>query len=165
MVQRLWVAAIKRKRPLWYFFRAPVYLYRWHFGRLFGHRFILLTSLGRRTGLRRQTVLEVLEYRKGGPEVVVMCGFGRDSDWVRNIEARPYEEVTIGSQHFFASHRFLGVEEATSVIAGYENRNRFMAPIIRLVLSRLLGWRYRGGASERRRLVQQLPLIAFRPNG
>lgn len=97
--------------------------------------------------------------------MVVMCGFGRDSDWVRNIEARPYEEVTIGSRHFVASHRFLGVEEATSVIEGYEDRNRFVAPIIRMVLSRLLGWRYRGVTSERRRLVQQLPLIAFRPHG
>jgi hypothetical protein len=45
-----------------YFF-APVSLYRLHLGWLLGHRFLLLTHTGRRSGLRRQTVLEVMEYR------------------------------------------------------------------------------------------------------
>ena len=70
--------AIKRKGILWYFFRVPVYLYRWRLGWLFGHRLLLLAHFGRRSGLRRQTVLEVVEYRKQGPEVVVANGFGPD---------------------------------------------------------------------------------------
>lgn len=125
---------------MWYFFRAPVYLYHWHLGWLFGKRCLLLTHFGRRTGLRRETVLEVVEYRKEGPEVVVVNGFGPDSDWLRNIEKTPGEEVTVGSQHFAASHRFLGEEEAMKVIQSYEYRNRFIAPIVRLGLSWLLGW-------------------------
>jgi hypothetical protein len=48
------------------------------------------------------------------------------------------------------------------VITGYEQRNRFIRPIIRAVLSRLLGWQYDGSNAARRRLVTQLPLIAFR---
>jgi deazaflavin-dependent oxidoreductase (nitroreductase family) len=155
--------AIKKRGTLWYLFRAPVYLYRWRLGWLFGHRLLLLTRIGRRTGLRRQTVLEVVEYRKEGPEVVVANGFGPDSDWLRNIEARPGEEVTVGSRHFVASHRFLSEDEAMRVIQGYEHRNRFIAPVVRRGFSWLLGWQYRGGESDRRRLVVQLPLIAFRP--
>jgi len=148
---------------LWYLFRAPVYLYRWRLGWLFGHRCLLLTHFGRRTGLKRQTVLEVVEYRKEGPEVVVVNGFGRDSDWVRNIEARGDEEVAVGSHRFVAEHRFLGEEEAMRVIQGYEHRNRLIAPIVRAGLSWLLGWQYRGTENDRRQLVRQLPLIAFRP--
>ena len=159
------MAAIKRKNWLWYLFRAPVYLYRWRLGWLLGHRCLLLTHTGRRTGLRRQTVLEAVEYRKDGPEVVVVNGFGRDSDWVRNIEAKAGEEVTVGWQHFAASHRFLGENEAMRVIEGYKQRNRFIAPIVRRGLSWVLGWQYHGGESDRRRLVRQLPLIAFRPRG
>ena len=120
-------------------FRAPVNLYRWNFGRLLGHRFLLLTHIGRRTGLRRHTVLEVMEYRKEGPEAVVMSAFGRNADWLRNIEAAPAPEVVIGSQHFVAAHRFLDEEEAMRVLTGYERRNWLIAPIIRGVLSRLLG--------------------------
>lgn len=87
---------------------------------------MLLTHFGRRTGLRRRTLLEVVEYRKEGPEVVVANGFGPDCDWVRNIQASPDEEVTVGTRHFAASHRFLDKEEATAVIRGYEYRNRLL---------------------------------------
>lgn len=154
---------IKRKGTLWHFLRAPVRLYHWHLGWLLGKRFVLLTHVGRRTGLPRQSVLEVVQYRKEGPEVVVANGFGPNSDWVRNIEARGGEEVTVGSQHFAASHRFLGEEEAAEVIKDYEYRNRFIAPVVRAGFSWLLGWRYSASESDRRRLVKQLPLIAFRP--
>jgi len=154
---------VRKKSALWYFFRLPGYLYRWHMGRLLGNRFLLLTHVGRRSGARHQTVLEVMEYRQGTGEAIVMSGFGRDSDWLRNIEANPNPEVSIGSRHFVASYRFLGEDEAAAVVKGYERRNRFMAPIVRLVLSRLLGWRYRGTEEDRRRLVEQLPVIGFYP--
>jgi deazaflavin-dependent oxidoreductase (nitroreductase family) len=157
------MATIEKKAALLYFLRLPIYLYRWRLGRLLGHRFLLLNHVGRRTGRRHQTVLEVMEYREDGPEAVVMSGFGRNADWLRNIEARPGEEVIIGSEKFVASHRFLAEEDAINVVKGYERRNWLMAPIIRLVLSRLLGWHYRGSEADRRRLVKQLPLIAFRP--
>jgi deazaflavin-dependent oxidoreductase (nitroreductase family) len=124
---------------------------------------MLLTHTGRRTGLRRQTLLEVVEYRKGGPEVVVANGFGPDCDWVRNIQAKPDEEVTVGSEHFAASHRFLNQDEAAAVIRGYEYRNRVIAPIVRAGFSWLVGWKYHSTDTDRRRLVSQIPLIAFQP--
>jgi deazaflavin-dependent oxidoreductase (nitroreductase family) len=126
---------------------------------------MLLIHIGRRTGLRRNTVLEVMEYREEGPEAVVMSAFGRNADWLHNIEATPGPEVVIGSQHFVAAHRFLDQEEAMSVITGYERRNWFIAPIIRAVLSRLAGWRYDSSEGARRRLLGRRPLIAFRPAG
>jgi deazaflavin-dependent oxidoreductase (nitroreductase family) len=143
--------------------RAPVYLYRWNFGRMLGHRFLLLIHIGRRTGLCRHTVLEVMEYRNEGPEAVVMSAFGRNADWLRNIEATSSPAVVIGSRRFIASYRFLDEEDAMRVVAGYEHRNRLITRIIRLVLSRLLGSRYDGSKSARRRLVKQLPVLAFRP--
>lgn len=159
------MVAIKRKSLLWHLFRWPVYLYRWHLGWLFGKRLLLLTHIGRRTGLLRRTVLEVVEYRKEGPEVVVVNGFGPHSDWLRNVEARAGEEVLVGSQHFVATHRFLDEDEAARVMRDYERRNRFIAPIVRAGLSWILGWEYQGSEADRRRLVKQLPLIAFRPQG
>ncbi len=144
-------------------FRAPVYLYRWHGGWLLGHRFLLLAHVGRRTGLPRHTVLEVVEYRPQVGEAVVVSGFGRNAQWLRNIAATPHPEVIIGTQRFVATHRILGTEEAVRVFKAYEHRNRFVFPIIRGVLSRLLGWTYDGSDAARRRLVEQLPFVAFRP--
>jgi hypothetical protein len=71
--------------------------------------------------------------------------------------------VTIGGEHFVASHRFLAEQEARSAVERYEHRNRLIAPIVRGGFSWLLGWRYRGSERDRQRLVGQLPLIAFRP--
>ena len=95
-----------------------------------GHRFLLLIHVGRRTGLTRQTVLEILEYRKEGPEAVVMSAFGPTADWLRNIETNPDPEVVIGSQPFFATYRVLDEADAVRVITGYEQRNWLIAPII-----------------------------------
>jgi deazaflavin-dependent oxidoreductase (nitroreductase family) len=157
------MASVRLNATLRCLFRAPAYLYRWQCGWLLGHRFLLLVHVGRRTGLRRRTVLEVVEYRKAGPELVVMSAFGRDADWFRNIEATPGAEIVSGASRFVAVHRLLDEAEAALALAGYEHRNRLMAPIIRLVLSRLVGWRYDGSDAARRRLVAQLPLVAFRP--
>lgn len=71
--------------------------------------------------------------------------------------------VTIGTHAFDADHRLLDADEAVAVLAGYERRNRIAAPVLRIVLTRLLGWQYRGSEQDRRRLVTQLPLVGFRP--
>ena len=154
---------MKKTGMMRYIFRAPAYLYRWHMGRLLGHRLLLLEHTGRRSGLRRHTVLEVVDYRKAGPEAVVVSAFGQNADWLQNIEATRDEEVTVGAQHFAASHRILSEEEAMTVIQGYEYRNRFIAPVVRAGLSWVAGWPYRCTTEDRQRLVRQLPLIAFRP--
>lgn len=108
-------------------------------------------------------MLEVMEYRKLDREAVVMSGFGRKSDWLRNIEVNQSAEINIASEHYQASFRFLDDEEAIRVVAIYEEHNRFMLPIVRGVLTQLLGWDYTGSDADRRKIVQQLPLIAFRP--
>ena len=109
----------------------------------------------------RQTVLEVVRYDRGRREAIVMSGFGRSADWLRNIEARGDSTVVIGRQRFIANHRVLEDDDAADVFADYERRNRFAAPVVRAVLSRLLGWKYHGTEPERRRAVRQLPLVAF----
>ena len=139
-----------------------MYLYRWKCGWLLGYRFLLLIHVGRHSGRRRYTVLEVIEYRKEGPQAVVISALGPTADWLCNIEATPGAEVEIGSRRFPAVHRILDQDEAIRVLNGYEQRNRLIAPIIRRLLSRLLGWPYNGSVEHRRRLAAQLPFIAFR---
>jgi deazaflavin-dependent oxidoreductase (nitroreductase family) len=143
--------------------RLPAWLYRWHCGWVLGHRFLLLTHIGRRSMRRHATVLEVMAYHASGPEMIVMSGWGHGAGWLRNIEATHSAEIAIGTRRFVATHRLLDADDAIRVVADYERRNRFAAPVIRAVLSGLLGWRYDGTEEARRRLVTQLPLVAFRP--
>lgn len=143
--------------------RAPLALYRWHLGWLLDHRFMLLVHTGRRTGLERRTVLEVMRYDGKTGQVVVMSGWGRTADWYRNIQANPAREVVVGRRSFVPEHCDLAEDEAVAVLADYERRNRIAAPVIRLVVSRLVGWRYDSSDESRRRLAAERPLVLFSP--
>ncbi|MBB2502287.1 nitroreductase family deazaflavin-dependent oxidoreductase [Amycolatopsis echigonensis] len=130
-----------------------------------GKRFLCLTHFGRKSGRRYRTVLEVVGLRPGTGEVLAIAGLGPSSDWFRNIQAAPAAEVAIGRRKFVPSCRILDEPEAVDAIADYERRNLLLRPVLRPVLSRLLGWRYDGSDAARHRLVQQLPIVAFRPRG
>jgi hypothetical protein len=73
----------------------PVHLYHANLGLLLGRRFLLLVTLGRRTGLRRETVVEVMRYDPATREAVVMAGWGRKTGWLHNVEAGLAQEVRI----------------------------------------------------------------------
>ena len=142
----------------------PVHLYHARLGVLLGHRFLLLVHTGRKTGLHRETVLEVVRYDPVTRESVVAAGWGRRTGWLHNVEAGLAHEAWTGRERFAPAWRILPPDEAERIFADYERRNRLIAPIIRAVLSRLLGWRYDGTSAARRRAVEQLSLVAFRPS-
>jgi deazaflavin-dependent oxidoreductase (nitroreductase family) len=143
--------------------RTPALLYRWNLGWLLGRRFLLLTHVGRRSGRRHETVLEVIARPPAQGEFMVLAGLGRSAQWYQNLQAAPAIEVAVGRRRFQPAHRTLGEDEAVAVLADYERRNRLAAPIVRRVLSRLVGWRYDGSDAARRRLVRELPIVAFGP--
>ncbi len=142
--------------------RLPVHVYHVHLGVLLGHRFLLLRHTGRRTGAARETVLEVLHYDPLAREAVVAAGWGRKTQWLHNVEAGLAREVWIGRERYVPSYRVLAPDEAERLFADYERRNRLIAPVVRAVLSRLVGWHYDGSAASRRRVADQLPLVGFR---
>jgi deazaflavin-dependent oxidoreductase (nitroreductase family) len=156
---------VKPGRLLKLLLRAPAALYAVNAGWLLGHRFLLLAHRGRRSGRVYRTVLEVIAWDEEASEAVVMSGFGRSSQWYRNILASDPVEVQIGRRRFTPSVRELDADEAVRVVARYEQRNRIAAPVIRAVLSKTAGFRYDGSESARRRLVDALPLVALRPRG
>jgi deazaflavin-dependent oxidoreductase (nitroreductase family) len=143
-------------------FKAPIRLYHWRLGRLLGHRFLLLEHHGRRSGTQYETVLEVIKW--DSREAVVVSGWGPVSDWYRNVTAGGDVRITIGGQSFPASHRLIPLVEAAQVLADYEHRNRFVRPVINSMLGALVGWPYDGSGAARRRLVRQLPMVAFQPS-
>lgn len=138
-------------------------LYRWRLGWLLGHRFLLLIHVGRRSGVRHETVVEVVHYDDATHEAIVLSGWGTSADWYRNVLASTSSEIIIGRQRWVAEHRVLDEREAVAVFAEYEHRNRMVKPVVNRVLTSLLGWRYDSTEEARQRLVAQLPMVAFRP--
>ena len=69
--------------------RAPARLYDWHAGWLLGPRFVRLTHVGRRSGRRHRTILELIGNDRATGELIVLVGMGPTADWFRNIQHGP----------------------------------------------------------------------------
>ena len=135
-------------------YRAPVGLYRLRLGWLLGHRFLLLTHTGRKTGLPRQTVLEVMRHDSTTDTYVVAAGFGKRSNWYRNILASTNVTIEVGTQRRRARARRLDPEEAFQEFSGYVLRH----PIAARVVVRFLGF---GKDATADQLAADIPVVAF----
>ena len=81
-------------------FKTPVIFYRIGLP-LFGDFILLLTTTGRKSGKPRYTPLE---YRRepGTGDIIIMAGWGGNTDWRKNIEANPRVLVQAGRRKFEA---------------------------------------------------------------
>ncbi|MDJ0770085.1 MAG: nitroreductase family deazaflavin-dependent oxidoreductase [Ilumatobacter sp.] len=136
------------------FFRAPIGLYRIGFGGLLGGRFLLLEHTGRKSGLQRRTVLEVLESGDDGP--VIASGFGEGSQWCRNVMATPDVWITRGRTRTQAKADRLGHDDAVEVFERYRRDHARAAK----VLGKRIGVSL---VDDLETAAERLPLFRLRP--
>jgi deazaflavin-dependent oxidoreductase (nitroreductase family) len=103
----------------------PRVLYHMGLGFLLGHRFIMLTHRGRRSGRLYQTVLEVARYDAATRESIVMAGWGEQTDWYRNLQANGAVRAETGGERFVPTVRFLSPDEVKREMTDYFDRNRW----------------------------------------
>ncbi len=140
-------------------YRLPIKLYRLHLGWLLMGRFLLLTHTGRKSGLPRQTVLEVLLHDKARDVYYVLAGWGEKSDWVKNIEKTPRVDISVGQRHFHALASRLSPEEAELKVIAYGQQH----PRLIRSLPRLLGYRVDGTEEDLRAFARLGIVVAFEP--
>jgi deazaflavin-dependent oxidoreductase (nitroreductase family) len=139
--------------------RLPILLYRLHLGWLLGHRFLLLTHIGRKSGLPRHTVLEVVRYTRESRVCIVASGWGEKAQWLKNIIARPDVQVTLGRQTYRARAQRMPRGEAAQAFREYARRHPWaMQHLARL----MLGIAYQGLEDDFVRLAVQVPLVELR---
>jgi hypothetical protein len=62
---------------------------------MLGHRVLMVTHIGRKTGLRRQTVLEVAHYDPATQECIVVAVWGEPPVFVSPLESAPQPGVPV----------------------------------------------------------------------
>ncbi len=72
-------------------------LYAIGLGPLIGRIILLLTTTGRRSGMKRVTPLQ---YEMIGSDYYLGSARGVKADWVRNIQSNPQVDVRVGAKHF-----------------------------------------------------------------
>jgi deazaflavin-dependent oxidoreductase (nitroreductase family) len=140
-------------------FNLPILLYRARLGWLFGHRFLMLTHRGRKSGAVRRTVLEVVRYDPEPHESAVLSAYGDRADWYRNIKAHPPLEVRTAGQQYVPEWRTLDPDERLAALRIYERRYR---AAFRAVM-RYLDHSYDGSDAGLRALADSVVMVAFRP--
>lgn len=122
-----------------WFVRAPIWLYRARLGAVFGSRLLMIEHIGRSSGLRRYVVLEVID-RPSPNCCVVVSGFGRRAQWLRNVEANPHVRVHLGSRAPVAAvARRLDPEATTASLGRYAHAHPRSWAKLRPLLEKTLG--------------------------
>jgi deazaflavin-dependent oxidoreductase (nitroreductase family) len=140
-------------------FRLPLPLYRRGWGWLLGDTFLLLVHAGRKTGKQYSTVAMVLSHDPRTREAVICSAWGQDTDWIRNIRARPALQVQVGRQSFTPDQRFLSEDESVAVLAGFQRRHPHRARL----LASILGWADLRSDAAAREFVSTRPFVSLRP--
>jgi deazaflavin-dependent oxidoreductase (nitroreductase family) len=143
---------------LWWVSRWSLPLYRLRLGWLLGHRFMLITHVGRRSGKTRRTCVMVLRFDARSGEAFVAAGSPR-ADWYLNIHASPAVGVAVGARRYRPVQRFLTAEEIAQVLAWSRDHQRFRA----WVQSLFFGWPWPPADEDLRRLAGSLGGVAFGP--
>ena len=72
-------------------------LYAIGLGRVIGKLILLLTTTGRKSGMKRVTPLQ---FERIGNDYYLGAARGLKADWVRNIQVNPCVEIRVGSKQF-----------------------------------------------------------------
>lgn len=146
---RLALAAMRLPRPL--------YHHGW--GWMLDHTFLLIAHQGRKTGQRRETVAMALTYDQDTREAVVCSAWGPNTEWIRNLRARPALEIQIGRESYVPEQRFLSEEESALVAVEFQRRHPWRSRL----LAAILGWGDLSSEAAVRAFVRSRPFVSFRP--
>lgn len=150
------------KRPnfvLRLIFRFPRWLYDARLGWIFGHRALLVTHRGRKSGLLRETALEVIRFDRATQASLVISAWGERSDWFRNIQHSPALQIETGGHRYVPTQRVLSTDEAVRELQRYTVEHRIAAKI----LERVFGFEITTGEEQRRAFASTIRMVEFRP--
>ena len=141
--------------------RAPIRLYDAGCGRLLGERVLMLQHTGRRSGLPRFVVLEVVR-RLPGDRYVIAAGMGETADWYRNVRKDPHVRVWVGRKRGVAgTARPVDEAQAREHFEAYRTGRPLTWRLLKPVITRLIG---RPGLTDEE-LVVAVPLVELSLDG
>lgn len=152
------------KRPgkfLKFFFKVPVWMYKIGFGgfeRWFGAQWMLITHIGRKSGKRYDSMVDVMDYDKATDTYYIEAAYGTRADWYRNIQANPIFKVKVGRRKFEARAEALSTEgSADMLVKFYREKPAYTRSVMAMV-----GMKF-NGEEDLRAMASKLMLLAVHP--
>jgi hypothetical protein len=134
-------------------------VYRLGLGRVLGHRFLLFTFASAAKDAWREQVLEVIAWDPRRRAAVVIDLDRTTAGWYAGAFEGRARSIQIAAEQIHPKVRRVEGEEAFELFSEFERRNRLLMPLVRPLISGLVGFRYDGSPSARRRLLDRMPLV------
>ncbi len=150
------------KGILRFFLRAPLALYRLGLGWMLGGRFLKLTHTGRISGIKRETVLEVVKRDAVTGIVYVASGWGENSNWLLNVTEDPRVGVEFRRESYRACARRLDLDEASEVLADYAQH---YPKSFGMLIGNILGEKLPPNYESARVMAESVPIVALEREG
>ena len=146
------------------FFKTPVFLHKlgivWWIEKFTGAQWMLITTTGRKTGVPRQAIVDVMKYDKEADTYYIEAAYGARADWVRNIRAHPIFHGQVGRRRFEAHAVELTPDQGEEMLVAFY---RSAPKYARAVMS--LGGLKVKDETELRQMARNLMLLAIKPQG
>ena len=140
-------------------FRLPIWIFRAHLGWILGYRFLLLIHTGRKSGQTYQTVLEIIRYDKTTGACVVASGWGKKSDWFKNIRANPDITFQVKNKRTVGVAVRLSENEAARELLRYAHQH----PLAFQVITYFMGYQVDINDDDIYALGKLLSMFIFKP--
>jgi len=144
-----------------FFFKIPVVMARMGFAgweRLIGVEWMLLTTIGRKSGKKHFSMVDVLLHDGKSDTYFIEVGFGKRSDWYRNIQAQPDFEAQVVRRKFRATAEALPCEKTADVMVEFvRKRPTYAKSVMKMVNITFTN------EEELRRMASQWMLLAVHP--
>jgi deazaflavin-dependent oxidoreductase (nitroreductase family) len=118
-----------------------------------------LHHVGRKSGLPREAVVEVVRHDSETGDYYVCSGFGEKSQWYQNLMAYPDVKIQVGNKELRVHARRIDPDEGVSEMLDYADRH----PGAAKKLAGFMGFPDDGSSATYREAGQVLPFIRMSP--
>jgi len=144
-----------------FFFKVPLYVHKMGFGgweKLIGAEWMLIATTGRKTGKRREAMVDVMDYDQSTDTYYIEAAYGARADWYRNIQSNPVFEAQVGRRKFHARAMPLSSTDTGEMLVQFFRRK----PAYTRSVMAMVGMKFKD-EDELRTLGSNLTLLAVQP--
>ena len=152
----------KRPNPFMkFFFKAPLFMHKVGLGgweKIIGAEWMLISTTGRKTGKRRDSMVDVMDYDTSTDTYYIEAAYGSRADWFKNIKANPIFDAQVGRRKFKAQVQELDAAGTGEMLVRFFRRK----PAYTRSVMAMVGMKFKD-ENELREMGKNLTLLAVKP--
>lgn len=119
---------------------------------------MLITTTGRKTGKKRETMVDVMDYDKTTDTYYIEAAYGAHADWYKNIQSHSFFKAQVGRRKFIARANPLSNEGTGEMLVQFYRHK----PIYTRSVMAMAGMKFKN-EDDLRAIGKDLTLLAVNP--